>query len=278
MSRTKNGRAAETGATRDTDAAKSRTHYTRTTRKGRIGTGVGKLNWTPRQTERARDTFAQLKEQSKRTFTQLGKANGCEPWEIVADALATRSGRARSKLRVLHLADEEDTGTSHAPTEKPNAPKQTADAATGRKWRTVRRGGVTYLQSPDGTRYAGTAAEVRDAALYPIDRGMLYTSIRLYHGMYADGTISREELNDVIADRRRESIRRSFISRTDERNDLNENTHTMMDAAARTIGMTSRDFMRQAIMCAICRVRTEYGGELPYTRHERAALVKGGAL
>ena len=86
----------------------------------------------------------------------------------------------------------------------PAAPSTTKSKA--KLWRTVSRKGVTYLLSPDGRKYLGTPAEVREAALMPWRRDAMAQSLKLQRYLLLRGTIDGQEFREVCRALRREAI------------------------------------------------------------------------
>ena len=132
---------------------------------------------------------------------------------------------------------------------------------------------IRVLRSPAGRDYYGTAREVREAALPPDVRHSLAESIDLYRYVRRRGTISAEELKQIIASRRRDAIHYGLRRKADREE---SDTRIMIAAAARYIGLSVADFeheaIRSAIESAIDRAISDGLPELPLTRHERAAM------
>jgi len=234
---------------------------------------AAKFKWTAKQEAGAKRTLTALKPKNRKTCERIAALNGCEAWEVIADSLATNAGR-KPRIKTFVLDPTAD-GTDAPCTTKPNNAKK-PQTEKPRIWRTVRAGGVRIIEAPDGTHYRGTAADVRDIAMYPFYRDGLADKLRSIHRWYSEGKISREQLRENCCAARREKIMYSIIARTDNMKDFNENERTMIDAAARATGTTATAYIHAAVMSALDRTRREIGGALPFTRHERAALIAGG--
>lgn len=144
------------------------------------------------------------------------------------------------------------------------------------RWHTVAlRNGEVVVCAPDGRRYHGTVAEVRDAAMAPWRRSMLAEGLRIMRQVYAEpGTAERAW---VVAERRREAIRESSFD------DYLGTDHAeypaalgiQARAAARLVGMNYYDFVADAVRAMVEAARDQTAdGQLPLTRHERAALAR----
>lgn len=212
--------------------------------------GAAKFKWTTKQAEKAKRIFVQLSNENKRTAKRIAAANGCQPWEMVADSL----GGANHLPRLDYSHKVEKSGV----------------------WHNTRRKGLPVIISPTGAAYYGTAREVRDNALYPFRRESLATTISLFHTMFLQGTIGREKLREIIADRRRQAIMNSIIDRKETYGDIHENTRVKISAAARVLGITPDEFIKRAIEEAIAFAKHDNRGTLPYTRYELAALKAAG--
>lgn len=146
-------------------------------------------------------------------------------------------------------------------------------------WHRATRKGTPVMMSPSGAVYYGTVREVRENALYPFRRESLASSIRLFHTVFLQGTIRREKLREIVADRRREAIMFSSIDRKGEAvNHIDADMHVRIGAAARVLGISPGEFVRRAIAESIAFARHDNGGTLPFTRHERKALERSGVL
>lgn len=152
---------------------------------------------------------------------------------------------------------------------------KTAKSKTSAKWRTVRIKGKRALRSPEGRIYYGTAAEVRDANLYPWRRKSLAESIRLYRFCFSKGSIGNEDFAEICAECRRDAI---MSNRSDSLspNEVNDR-RILAIAAARYWGESVEDMIADAIDGSISATMDHYHSDtgewsLPLTRQEAAAL------
>lgn len=132
-------------------------------------------------------------------------------------------------------------------------------------------------RSPDGRTYYGTAAEVRDANLYPWERDSLADDLRQCRLVYPIGGARR----DALAMERRNTLRdrlAQFIIRGNSTRAMDR--HIMASAAARYLGMSVDDFINEAIDSSIDAAmedcHNKSGKWLPLTKHE-AATIKSDA-
>ncbi len=150
-------------------------------------------------------------------------------------------------------------------------------AARG-KWRTVRRNGRKADISPDGRVFYGTAAEVRGADMMPWKRDSLAAHITMLRRYAYPDAADRADLLDAVSEARRAAVREAS-------GDAGAFALAMIPpdllmearAAARVYGEAEGNFIakwvREMVECA----RGVTGGELPLTRHEKAALARIGA-
>lgn len=147
--------------------------------------------------------------------------------------------------------------------------------ATPKKWRTARRDGRTVDVSPDGRTVYGTAQEVRDADMMPWKRDSLAARITILRRYAYPDAADRADLLDAVAEARRAAVREAS-------GDAGAFALAMIPpdllmearAAARVYGEAEGNFIakwvREMVECA----RGVTGGELPLTRHEKAALAR----
>lgn len=182
------------------------------------------------------------------------------------------------------------TNETRKPTATPNGKTSRRDAKknnTRRIWRTVTRNGVTRLVAPDGTRYTGTAREVRDAALMPDRRNTLAQSLRLARYLRSEGTLDAAECRAMCEDCRREAIR---YSATDAKClhgiPISAEMLIKIKAGSRLVRGYEESFedylaevFRSELDALLDVAQSETGRrEIPMTRHERAALARISAL
>lgn len=128
-------------------------------------------------------------------------------------------------------------------------------------------------RSPDGRTYYGTAAEVRDANLYPWERDSLADDLRQYRLAYTVGDTRRDMLAMVRCNTLRDRLAQ-FIIRGNSTWAMDR--HIMAIAAARYLGMSVDDFINKAIEGSIDAAmedcHNKSGEWLPLTKHEAAAI------
>ena len=124
-------------------------------------------------------------------------------------------------------------------------------------------------------RTNGTAAEVREARLMPWERDLLAISLRDVRRIY--GGDSRRA---AAADRRQFALRHDSTAPADLHIPATGCTPALLirvRAAARFVGSSEADFVADALACAVdAAIEAANGAGLPYTRHERDALVRLG--
>lgn len=140
--------------------------------------------------------------------------------------------------------------------------------------------GKTAKRCADGRGTHGhgqTSAEVREATLMPWDRDLLAKSLR---------DVCRIYRGDLLGHRNGEAARRRRTAIVTASNGSiyvpTEATSPALmiraRAAARLVGKTDAAFVADALAAAVdAAIGAAHGAELPYTRHERAALVRLGA-
>lgn len=64
--------------------------------------GAAKFKWTAKQAEKAKRIYAHLSDKNKRTAKRIAAANGCQPWEFVADSLGCISRLPKLNYRALY--------------------------------------------------------------------------------------------------------------------------------------------------------------------------------
>lgn len=150
---------------------------------------------------------------------------------------------------------------------------KTAKTASGAVWRTVIIKGKRAMRSPDGRIYYGTAAEVRDANLYPWERDSLADDLRASRLAYAVGNDRRDALAMARCNTLRNRLSQ-FIIRGNST--LAMDRQIMAIAAARYLGISVDDFINKAVDCSINAAmedcRHECGKWLPLTKHEALAI------
>lgn len=172
--------------------------------------------------------------------------------------MTTKSGRKASTT----AASAETTSTSSA-------------KSTG-KWREVTRKNGRVLIDPNGKVYHGTRQEIRDAALSPSDRKALAEKIETSRHScekFHDGDLAY--LAEAAAAYRRDALKMSTWSKKVVMCGVTFAQGIEAEAAARYMGKTYGEFVRDAIQAAIDTARNAAGGEIPLTRYERKALGKG---
>ena len=178
------------------------------------------------------------------------------------------------------------TNETRKPTATPNGKTSRRDAKknnTRRIWRTVTRNGVTRLVAPDGTRYTGTAREVRDAALMPDRRNTLAQSLRLARYLRNTATLDTAECRAMCEDRRREAIQCGAADAKCPHNlPISAEMLIMLQAGSRLVRGYEESFgdylaevFRSELDALLDVAQSETGRrEIPMTRHERAALAR----
>ena len=151
-------------------------------------------------------------------------------------------------------------------------------------WKTCRVGGRAALRSPDGRCYYGTSAEVREAALTPWRRDALAESLRIVLRSVGG---SREDRAEAVREVRREAIMASATDRVTGCHSsvcIEDADRIFLAAGARLAGFDSfDDFIRDLIRSereALVDIALKETGkaEMPFTRHERAALARLGVV
>lgn len=177
------------------------------------------------------------------------------------------------------------TNETRKPTATPNGKTagKTAKKNTRRIWHTVTRNGVTCLVAPNGTRYRGTAQEVRDAALMPYKRDALAQSIVFARYIAAQFDYTPEQRREYVREKRREAIRTWHLE-THLGNSIriSPELYLQLTAGARLVmgdGEKLEDYFRQLFeseLEALLDVAQSETGkrEIPMTRHERAAFAR----
>ena len=154
---------------------------------------------------------------------------------------------------------------------------------TRRIWRTVTRNGVTRLVAPDGTRYAGTAAEVNAAALMPDRRDALAQSLRLARYLRNTATLDAAECRAMCEDRRRKAIQCGAADAKCPRGiPISAEMLIKIKAGSRLVRGYEESFedylaevFRSELDALLDVAQSETGRrEIPMTRHERAALAR----
>ena len=142
-------------------------------------------------------------------------------------------------------------------------------ATPGKKWHTATVKGKRVLRSPDGRTFHGTAAEIRTLDMMPGRRDMLADDLRFVRRAFADKETARE-----IAEERRMSaiLANAADIFAGERVTLPKAVCILAKAAARVDGKSLEQFIADAVEACVCEARCDCGGELPLTRHEKAAL------
>lgn len=137
--------------------------------------------------------------------------------------------------------------------------------------------GKTAKRCADGRRTHGhgqTSAEVREATLMPWNRDLLANALR---------DVCRIYKGDLLGHRNGEAARRRRTAILTASNGIiyiptEEISPALMiraRAAARLVGKTDAAFVADALAVAVdAAIGAAHGAELPYTRHERAALVR----
>jgi len=157
---------------------------------------------------------------------------------------------------------------------------KTAKKNTRRTWRTVTRNGETRLVAPDGTRYIGTAAEVRDAALTPDRRNSLAQSLQLARYCRDKGTFDAEEYKGYCRCKRRDAIQYGMLeAKTPCALSVDARTMILLEAGSRLVRDSFSGFVDELFNCEIDSLldvaeRETGRREIPLTRHERAALAR----
>lgn len=167
------------------------------------------------------------------------------------------------------------------------AGKTAKNTNTRRIWHTVTRNGVTRLAAPDGTRYHGTAGEVREAALMPDRRDALAQSLRLARYLRREGTLNAAEYRASCEDHRREAIKFGTVElKWAHTVAISAEMLVLLAAGSRLVrgdGETVKDYFAglfRSELDALLDVAEEETGkrEIPLTRHERAALERIRAI
>ena len=135
--------------------------------------------------------------------------------------------------------------------------------------------GRYFHRDPDGRRWYGTAAEVREAALMPWRRKMLADELRFIRSYAEDCGTDREELAEWAKTKRRDAIQAAQDS--DVSIKIYATDYIRLEAGARFMGYTFdeyvADMVQGEISAFIDAAESETGKrEIPLTRHERAAL------
>lgn len=155
-------------------------------------------------------------------------------------------------------------------------------AANAKKtWLDNRRDGEGryYHRAPDGSRFYGTAEEVRAASLMPWRRNMLADNLRFIRS-YADRYAKREELAAWAMQKRRDAIQQGAHDANSPQ-PINVDAESMMllEAGARLVADSFEEYVaelvRREIESLVDFAESKTGKrEIPLTRHERAALDK----
>ena len=135
--------------------------------------------------------------------------------------------------------------------------------------------GRYFHRDPDGRRWYGKAAEVREAALMPWRRKMLAERLKMQRLMRDSGTLDAWECAWYCAECRREAIQAAQDS--DVSIKISATDYILLEAGARFMGYTFdeyvADMVQGEISAFIDAAESETGKrEIPLTRHERAAL------
>ena len=143
--------------------------------------------------------------------------------------------------------------------------------------------GRYFHRGPDGRRWYGTPAEVRDAALMPWRRKMLADGLRFIRSYAERHETSREELAEWAKSKRRDAIQ---FGRTDAHDGVSVTIPAAMYielfAGSRLVrgdGESFGDYIAvvfQGVVDSLLDVAERVTGkrEIPLTRHERAALSR----
>jgi len=154
--------------------------------------------------------------------------------------------------------------------------RQTGSAK--RAWTNRRdRAGNPYAIDPDGRKWHGTPAEVRESALTPWRRDMLAESlhfIRFYANRH--GT-DREAVAGWARSKRLDAIQARTIGDVDATVTIPADVYIRLCAGARLLGLTNGEFFAdlwETQISALLDVAQSDTGkrEIPLTRHERSAL------
>ena len=153
--------------------------------------------------------------------------------------------------------------------------RQTGSAK--RAWTNMRdRAGNPYAIDPDGRKWHGTPAEVRDSALTPRRRDMLAESLRFIR-FYANrhGT-DREAVAGWAKKKRLDAIQARTVDDVGAKVTIPADVYIRLCAGARLLGFTSGEFSadlwKSEISALIDVAQSDTGKrEIPLTRHERAA-------
>ena len=141
--------------------------------------------------------------------------------------------------------------------------------------------GRYFHRDPDGRRWYGTAAEVREAALMPWRRKMLAERLKTQRLMRDSGTFDAWECAWYCAECRREAIHDGAMdAKIPHSIPISAESMLMLEAGSRLVlgkGETLNDYLAKLIEREISALQdaaeSETGKrEIPLTRHERAAL------
>ena len=156
------------------------------------------------------------------------------------------------------------------------ATTSTSNAKSTAKWSEVTRKDGRVLIDPNGKVYHGTRQEIRDAALSPSDRKALAEKIETSRHScekFHDGDLAY--LAEAAAAYRRDAVKMASFAKRVTLHGMTYGELIEAEAAARYMGMTYGEFVRDAIHAAVDAARNAAGGEIPLTRYERKALGKG---
>lgn len=138
--------------------------------------------------------------------------------------------------------------------------------------------GRYFHRGPDGRRWYGTVAEVREAALMPWRRKMLAHELRFIRSYAEDYGTDRETLAEWAKSKRRDAIQATAHDSC-----INIEVPAIdrirLEAGARLMGYTFDEYVAEVWkreLSALLDVAESKTGkrEIPLTRHERAALAR----
>ena len=154
-------------------------------------------------------------------------------------------------------------------------------------WLSNRRDGPGryFHRGPDGRRWYGTPAEVRDAALMPWRRKMLADGLRFIRSYAEDYGTSREELAEWAKEKRRDAIHAGAADSTSGVSvTIPADVYIKWCAGMRLVrGSEDADagiveLIESEISALLDVAESDTGKrDIPLTLHERAALEKIGA-
>ena len=158
---------------------------------------------------------------------------------------------------------------------------KTKETARKRVWKRGRdRAGNPYIIDPDGRKYHGTSAEVREAALTPWRRAALAQSLKVQRSCRDHGAIRAVDFAECCATDRLEAIEMGTFDTTDGVNvRIPTDVFIMLSAGSRLVRDDFDEYLAElweAEISALLDVAQSDTGkrEIPLTRHERAALAR----